>query len=54
MNKEIITFGDIQIEKPKFYLYKNSIFLKDTDINKMLISGKFSSGEKIINTLLVL
>ena len=28
MGKEILTFGDIEIEKNKFYRYKSPIFLK--------------------------
>ena len=44
---EILTFGDIEIEKNKFYCSKSPIFfLKDVDIQKVLISNKISSGEK--------
>ena len=32
MGKEILTFGDIEIEKDKFYCYKSNIFLEDVDI----------------------
>ena len=46
MSKEIITFGDIEIEKRKLHCYKNPIFLKDVDIDNMLISDKVSSSEK--------
>ena len=28
MDKEILTFGDIEIEKNKFYRYKSPIFFK--------------------------
>ena len=28
MGKEILTFGDIEIEKNKFYLHKTLIFFK--------------------------
>ena len=28
MGKEVFTFGDIEIEKNKFYRHKNPIFLK--------------------------
>ena len=41
MDKEIITLGDIEIEKHKF-----SIFLEDVDIKSLLVSNKISSGEK--------
>ena len=42
MNKEIITLGDIEIERCKFHYYKNSILIDDVDINKILISIKLS------------
>ena len=29
MGKEILMFGDIEIEKSKFYCHKSPIFLKD-------------------------
>ena len=38
MGKEILMFGDIEIENP--------IFLKDVDIQKVLVSNKISSSEK--------
>ena len=46
MGKEILTFGDIEIEKNKFYRNKTPIFLKDLDIEKALASNKISFGEK--------
>ena len=46
MGKEIVAFGNIQIEKHKFHRYKNSTFLKDVDNDNILISNKISSGEK--------
>ena len=46
MDKEILTFGDIEIEKNKFYCNNTLIFLKDVDIEKMLVSNKISFGEK--------
>ena len=56
LSKEILTFGDIEIEKHKFHCHKSPIFLKDVDIENVLISKKISSGEKnykYFNTLLV-
>ena len=38
MIKEVLTFGEIEIEKKKknnIYRYKTSIFLKDVDIEKV-------------------
>ena len=47
MSKEILTFGDIEIEKKKkIYCHMTPIFLKDIDIEKVLVSNKISFGEK--------
>ena len=46
MGKEILTFGNIEFEKNKFYRRKTPIFLKDADIEKELVSNKISLGEK--------
>ena len=45
MGKEILTFGDVEVEKNKFYHIK-VLFFKDVDIEKVLVSKKISSGEK--------
>ena len=37
---------DIEIEKNNFYLHKAPIFLKDVDIEKVLVPKKISFGEK--------
>ena len=42
MGKEILTFGDIEIEKNKFYCHKTPTFLKDVDIENILVSSKIS------------
>ena len=47
-------FGDIEIEKSKFYRNKTPIFLKDVDIEKVLVSNKLLLEKKNINTLLVI
>ena len=46
MVKEILAFGNTEIEKNKFYLHKRPIFLKNVDIEKVLASKKISSGGK--------
>ena len=46
MGKEILTFGGIEIEKNKFYCNKTPIFLKDEDMEKVLVSNKISFGGK--------
>ena len=35
--KDVLTFGDIEIEKHKFYQYDSPIFLKDRDIDNVLV-----------------
>ena len=52
MSNEILTFGDIEVEK-KNYCHKSPSFLKDIDIEKVLVSNDISSGKKTVNTLLV-
>ena len=44
--KEILTFGDIKIEKNKFYRYKTPLLSGDVDIEKVFVSNKISFGEK--------
>ena len=46
MGKDILTFGNIEIEKKRFYHLKTPIFLGDADIEKVLVSNKISFGEK--------
>ena len=46
MGKEILTFGNIDIEKNKFYRHKTAIFLEDVDIEKVSVSNKIYFGEK--------
>ena len=46
MGKEILTSGDVETEKNKFYRNKTPILLKDVDIQKVLVSNKISFSEK--------
>ena len=46
MDKEILTFGDIEIEKKIFFCHESPIFLKHVDIEKVLVFSKISSGKK--------
>ena len=39
-------FGDIKIEKNEFYRLKSPIFLRDVDIEKVLVSNKIFFSEK--------
>ena len=51
--KEVITFGDTEVDKCKFYRYKNRIFLNGVNVDKILVSKKISFGKKVINSSLV-
>ena len=44
MGKEILTFGNAEIEKNTFYCYESLIFLKDVDVDE--VSNKLSFDEK--------
>ena len=48
MGKEILKFGDTEIEKKKFYHNKIPVPLRDIDIDieKVLVSNKISFSEK--------
>ena len=46
MDKEILTFGNIEIEKNKFHRHKTSIHLGDVDVEKVLVSDNISFDEK--------
>ena len=46
MGKDILTFGDTEVEKYEFYCHKRPIFLKDVGIEEVLVSKKISSDEK--------
>ena len=47
MGKEVLTFGEIEIEK------KTPILLGDVEIKKVLVSNKISFGEKNYKYFLV-
>ena len=46
VEKIIIKFGDIEIEKQKFYQQKRPISIKNLDINEIVVSNKVSFGKK--------
>ena len=46
MKKKIIKFGDIELEKQKFYQHKRPILIKNININKIVVSNKVSFGKK--------
>ena len=41
MGEEMLTFGNIEIKKNKFYCHKTAIFLGDVDIEKFLVSNTY-------------
>ena len=45
IGKEISTFGDIGIEKNKFYSHKTPVPLRDVNIEKVLVSNNIPFGE---------
>ena len=47
MGKEILTFGNIEILKNKFYRHKSSILGGGVDIEKVSVSKKISFGQKM-------
>ena len=52
MDKEIITFGDIEMEKHKIQCCENPVFL-DVDTDKVLVSKNISSDKKNYKYFLV-
>ena len=45
IEKENLTFSDIEIEKINFTAIRLLLFKKDVDIEKVLVSSKISSGK---------
>ena len=46
MGKEIITFGNIKVEKHKFLQHKIPYSIWDVDIDKIAVSTKVLFGKK--------
>ena len=46
MENTTITFGDIKIHKQKLHQHKGLILIKNIDLNKIVVSDKFSIGQK--------
>ena len=46
MDKTIIKFGYIEIEKQKFHQHKSPISINNININKIVVSNKVSSSKK--------
>ena len=53
MDKEIITFGNSEVERHKFHQHKIPISLYDVNISKIVVSNKVPFGEnKYISSLI--
>ena len=46
MGKEIITFGDIEVEKHKFHQQKSPILIYDVNIVRIVVCNMLSFGKK--------
>ena len=46
MVKEIITFGDIEVDKDRFHQYRSPILIGEVNINEILVSKKVPFWEK--------
>ena len=46
MEKAVIKFGDIEIEKQKSHQCKRPISIKNIDINKIVVSNNVYFGKK--------
>ena len=44
MNAQI-KFGDVLVDKKKFYTNKSTVLLNDVDLNKIVVSGKWKINE---------
>ena len=47
MSKKIIKSGDIEVGKREFHSFKDPILFSESDIDKLKISKRVSSGENI-------
>ena len=44
--KEIIMFGNIEVEKQKFHQYKSPIWISNMDISKTVVPNRVPFGKK--------
>ena len=52
MCKEIITFGNIEVEKLKFHQRKSPISLYDVNFDSIVVSNRVSFGKSVLTILL--
>ena len=53
IEKTVIKFGDIEIQKQKFHQHKGPISIKNVDIHNIVVSNKVPFGQKDLHILLV-
>ena len=46
MGEEIITFGDIEVEKHKFHQHKSSVSIYDVNVDRIGLSNKVPFSRK--------
>ena len=46
IEKTVIKFGDIEIQKQKFHQHKGPISIKNVDIHNIVVSNKVPFGQK--------
>ena len=46
MEKTVVKFGNIEIQKQKFHQHKRHTSIKNMDISKIVVSSKASFGKK--------
>ena len=49
--KEILKFGDVEIEKGEFHFSKNAIPIDDVNIDKVVISDEFPCMKRVLSIL---
>ena len=52
MGKEIVMFGNIEVEKHKFHQHKGSISIHDVNVVRMVVFNKIPFSKKDLNILL--
>ena len=46
MGEEMITFGDIEVEKHKFHQHKSSVSIYDVNVDRIRLSNKVPFSRK--------
>ena len=53
MNGDILIFRDIGTDKPKLHYPKNPNWIENVNMDKILISDKFSLVKRVVKNLLI-